>query len=86
MWREASAVKRSPVTGRSVTPESAPFSLLRSSGASRSSSWAQVADRQAIVTTPSRSRTGSASAATRAPATGAQALWTAASSVAGSAR
>ena len=77
-WRDASAVKRSALTGPSIASGSASastsFSLVRSSGWSRSSSCAQVAERQAIVTTPWRSATGSASPATRAPAAADQAL------------
>ncbi|MGC1800549.1 MAG: hypothetical protein WA701_09200, partial [Solirubrobacterales bacterium] len=46
---------------------------------SKSSSWAQVEERQATVTTPSRSETGDASRAIASPTATGQALCTAAS-------
>ena len=59
--------------------------LARICPPSKSSSWAQVEERQATVTTPSRSETGDASRAIASPTAPGQALCTAASRVAGSA-
>ena len=56
---------------------------VRRSGPRRSSSCAQTPDSQATVTTPSRSETGAAAAASRSPATSFQAAWTWARRVAG---
>jgi hypothetical protein len=65
---------------------SASFTAFKSRAERSSSSFAQTAERQATVTTPPRSETGSASAAISGPAAAPQHLCTRASVVAGAAR
>jgi hypothetical protein len=61
-----------PPAGRPGPEESASPKRVSKSGPSSSSSWAQTADSQATVTTPSRSDTGVAEADNPGPATSGQ--------------